>query len=158
MKDKYTALEMEVEIANYFSPRVNLIVPNISWGMWLHECDLLVITPSNYAYEVEIKTDKYDLIKDAQKRHKHNSDKIKKLYFGIPYYLQDYINHIPERAGIIVVGTSLYCRNNVKKTREAQVCGDYKFSDEERYNVARLGSMRIWGLKKALNELKEAKK
>jgi len=148
----YSTLEMEVEIADYFNPRVNLIVPNISWGMYLHECDMLIITPSNYAYEVEIKTDKYDLIKDKEKRHQHNSKKIKKLYFGIPYYLLEYINHIPERAGILVVGESLYMRNNVKKIREAQVWSDYKFTEQEKYNVARLGSMRIWGLKRTLND------
>jgi hypothetical protein len=47
--------EMEVELGRYFNYRQNIIVSNVSWGLGIHECDLLIITKSGYATEVEIK-------------------------------------------------------------------------------------------------------
>jgi hypothetical protein len=140
-------IEIEVAVAEYFNPRTNLIVPNVSWGMFLHECDLLVLTPSGYAYEIEIKTSKQDLIKDLDKPHKHDSKKIKKLYFAIPSKLVDCISYIPERAGVIIINEET---RRCKKIREAKVWNNYKFSDSDRYMLARLGSMRIWNLKQKL--------
>jgi len=145
-----TTAIMEVAIAQYFNYRTNLIVPNISWGLYIHECDLLIITPSGYAYEVEIKTNKHDLIRDQQKHHKHDCRKIKKLYFAIPECLQNYIDCIPEKAGIIIVKYNNY-KWTCYKIREAQINYNYKFSDKERFQVARLGAMRIWDLKDNLN-------
>ena len=57
---------------NFFNYRANLIVPNISWGLGLHECDLLVLTSSGYATEIEIKVSKADLkvVVDAKGRCK----------------------------------------------------------------------------------------
>jgi len=148
-------LDIEIALAEYFNPRANLIVPNVSWGMFLHECDILVITKAGYAWEVEIKTNKYDLIKDKNKSHGHHSNKIKFLYFAIPDYLLQYQEHIPERAGIIVVKYDdrrmhhpIYC----KRTRMPQANSKYKFTTEERYNVARLGAMRIWNLKRIIRD------
>ncbi|MBT9167425.1 MAG: hypothetical protein DDT19_00763 [Syntrophomonadaceae bacterium] len=142
-----TASDIELAVADYFNVRVNLIVPNISWGMFLHECDLLIITKNNYAYEVEIKTSKSDLIADQKKRHNHSNKKIKKLYFAIPDDLLQYAEYIPDYAGIVVIGID----KKAKMVRQAQDTGNYKFTAEEKYNVARLGAMRIWNLKKKLD-------
>jgi len=149
IEGKMNCIEIEVAVAEYFNPRTNLIVPNVSWGMFLHECDLLVLTPSGYAYEIEIKTSKQDLIKDLDKPHKHDSKKIKKLYFAIPSKLIDCLSYIPERAGVIIVNEET---RRCKKIREGKVWNNYKFSDSDRYMLARLGSMRIWGLKKKLSQ------
>ena len=142
--------EMEIALAAYFNYRTNLIVPNVSWGMFLHECDLLIITKAGYAWEIEIKTSKYDLVRDKEKRHNHTSNKIKHLYFAIPDYLLVHQVHIPNFAGIV----SVHRYNNglltCKKIREAKIKSKYKFTIEERYQVARLGSMRIWKLKNKL--------
>jgi hypothetical protein len=154
--DKITCLDIEIAMAHYFNPRVNLIVPNISWGMMIHECDLLILTPSNYAYEVEIKVSKYDLIKDKEKRHKHQSDKIKKLYFAIPnYLLESCLEHIPERAGILTVAHKKYNLSSVKKIREAQVNSNYQFTVGDRYMIARLGVMRTWRLREQIQAMRE---
>jgi len=91
-----TTPEMEIALAEYFGIRQNLIVPNVSWGMDSHECDLFILTPAGYGWEVEIKVSKADLFKDKHKRHRHNSSKIKFLYFAIPEYLERYIDEIPE--------------------------------------------------------------
>ena len=148
--------EVELAVARYFNTRTNLIVPNISWGLYLHECDLLVITKAGYAYEVEIKVSLSDLKADAHKGHNHNSKKIKKLYFAIPEKLLVGIEHIPSRAGIIIIKSEpdyLWCQ----KYREAQVTGDYKFSMEERLKVAMLGTMRMWNCKRIIFDRREAK-
>lgn len=141
-----TSTDIEVAVARYLNPRTNLIVPNISWGLDLHECDLLVVTKSGCAWEIEIKVSKYDLIKDKSKPHKHDSHKIKYLYFAIPESLLEHKEHIPERAGIIVVYKK-DLTTRCETVRQPQSHSNYKFTDSERYAVARLGSMRIWDLK-----------
>ena len=114
---------MELVLSSYFNSRTNLIVPNVSWGLNLHECDLLIVTPAGYAWEVEIKTTKYDLIRDGEKIHKHGSKKIKYLYFAIPEYLLEWQDHIPVRAGILVV--KYFSENShgliVKKIRDPEI-------------------------------------
>ena len=74
--DKITTPEIEVRVASFFNPRQNIIVPNISWGVNLHECDLLIIRKSGYGIEVEIKVSKSDLIADAKKPHHHHDIKV----------------------------------------------------------------------------------
>ena len=148
---KFTTIEMELILSEYLDFVMNLIVPNVSWGMGMHECDLLKLTPSGYASEIEIKVSKADLIKDKEKRHKHDHRKIKHLFFAIPYYLEKYIEHIPDRAGIIIVYESGVCRT----VRDPMIHSNYVFSIEERFKLARLGSIRTWSLKKKIKRMKE---
>lgn len=159
MRSKITTLEMEIALAQYFGIRQNLIVPNVSWGMDTHECDLFILTPSGYGWEVEIKVSKADLIKDKEKRHGHNSGKIKYLYFAIPDYLEKYIFEIPLRAGVIVVrpNKNYECGYWCEKFRRPGANGNYKYTDSERLKIARLGALRIWGLKKKLLKFTEVK-
>ena len=141
-------IEMELALSTYFSPRQNLVIPNVSWGFGLHECDLIVLTKAKYLYEIEIKVSKADLIKDKEKKHQHKSDKIRKLYFAIPEGLQEHTEHIPERAGIIIVGLYSNGRKWCRKIREAKVNPKApKMTIEDCYKLARLGSLRIWSLK-----------
>ena len=66
-------IEVEVAIMQHFDVRRNVIVPNVSWGIFrpgigqLHEIDLLVLSGSNYATEVEIKVTKADLKRIGRK-------------------------------------------------------------------------------------------
>ena len=152
--NKITTPEMEVVIADYFNYRTNIIVPRVSWGAFVHECDLLVLTKANYAIEVEIKIDKYDLKKDILKRHSHNDEKIKKVYMAIPIYLCNELELIPKHFGILIVKDHPYINNSlhVKKIREAKTAHDYKWTDEQKFNLARLGAMRIWRLSEKLNK------
>jgi hypothetical protein len=148
--NKLKAVDIELAVSEYLNPRTNLIVPNVHWGLDIHECDLLVITKAGYAWEVEIKVSKADLMKDGAKRHDHKDRRIKDLWFAIPKHLEPFIEHVPERAGIILVDGKYRCkklRDPVSKKRP------YKFSDEERYNVARLGALRIWGLKQKIRDM-----
>lgn len=152
-----STVEMEIALIGHFNVRQNLIVPNISWGLYLqekifHECDLLVLTGSNYLYEVEIKISKADLIADVFKKHHHLHPAIKRLYFAIPAFLKDDIEHIPERAGIILVHKRkdhIFCRLE-RKPKDQK---GYKLKEEEKLKIALLGSMRIWSLKKKIIKL-----
>ena len=165
-----TTLEMEIALAAHFNHRQNLIVPGVHWGFFIHEIDLFVLTKAGYAYEVEIKVSKADLVKDKGKRHQHRDDKgrIKYLYFAIPESLKAEIVHIPDRAGIIVVEKYMgkwgrYVKDryetyekeayNCRLMRAPEMLGTYKFSDSERYTIARLGALRIWSMKDKLLRL-----
>jgi hypothetical protein len=159
-RQKFTAFDIEMAVSRYFNPRANLIVPNVSWGLFGHEVDLCVLSKNNYASEIEIKISRADLIKDKLKSHCHNDPMIKYLYFAIPEYLLKDIEHIPERAGILVVewikpwsscyGTKYEGRFRCKKHRNPKANGFRQWEDYERNILLRLGCMRIWGLKKKL--------
>lgn len=147
--------DIEIAVAKYFNPRVHLIVPNISWGMNLHECDLLIMNGRNYGVEVEIKISKADLRADCKKPHGHNSNRIRRLFFAIPEYLytDEIVSMIPERAGILVItpaenmGT-YYTRPRCCVKRNAKINKSAKpFSDSERINMGRLGMLRYWDIR-----------
>ncbi len=154
-----TCLEMETIIAGQWNNRTHLIIPNVSWGLGIHECDLLVVTRSGYCTEVEIKVSKADLKKDIAKKHGHSSKKIKTLYFAIPEYLMDCIDMIPERAGIYIVKEVIeysglpyryaQLHRNAITNPDAR-----KLTDIEYNKVSELGCMRIWSLKNNVLELK----
>jgi hypothetical protein len=145
------SIEVEEAVARLFGIRQNIIVPNISWGMMLHECDLLIIRKSGYAIEVEIKVSRWDLRKDLLKTHGHESDRIRELYYAVPSKLYKYAESlVSPHAGIIEVvpGTDLShaeIRRRPKVRSHAR-----KLSNSEITQAARLGCMRIWGLKAKL--------
>lgn len=148
-------IEVEEAVARMFGIRKHFaIVPNVSWGLLSHECDLLVVRKSGYAIEVEIKVSRSDLKKDEQKRHGHIEwqNRIKELYFAVPdKLLGSALEFVPINAGIITVG-----RNNVGVTyahieRPAVSNKHSRALDHaEMLTLARLGSMRILGLKAKL--------
>lgn len=99
-----TAKDIEVKIAKYFDWRRNIIVPNASWGVGLHECDMLILSERNFATEVEIKISRSDLKADQKKEHGHNSVKIKNLWFAVPAELvPSALELCPARAGIFAL-------------------------------------------------------
>jgi hypothetical protein len=169
--DKMKTIEIEEAVARMFGIRQNLIVPNISWGLGLHECDLLIVRKSGCAVEVEIKISLADLKKDARKRHNHidRHNRIGHLYFAVPEKLLGVAErYAPASAGIIVVaptnqfngyedddwvqGEALYIsklrayihRPAIKRKNSG------KLTEAEINYVARLGCMRIWNLKAKL--------
>jgi len=155
MANHETCFEIESAIARYFDPRRNVIVPNVWWGLELnHECDLFVLNQAGYAYEVEIKTSRSDIKADLKKRSHHESKKIRRLYFAIPAKLKDSIDLIPEQAGVLIVGIS----GNVLKLREATLNKTARaLTDKEKAKLGHLGTMRIWKLRKALQDLAKQK-
>jgi hypothetical protein len=149
-------IAMEEAIARMFGIRQNIIVPNISWGIFIHECDLLIVRPSGYAIEVEIKRSKNDLLNDFKKKHNHIDVRIQKLYYAIPEDLLEICEPlIPETAGVITVHQSrgsVYAiiHREIKPNKSRR-----KLTDIEILKVAKLGCMRIWGLKHKLSLIKK---
>ena len=153
-------LDIEIKMMQHLNIRQNIIVPNVSWGMYIggkimHECDLLMLSSSGYATEIEIKVSKSDLLKDDEKRHKHKHHCITQLYFAVPLKLKDVaLNCIPERAGLYTLEKRksdgcIFVKKEKKAIRRNPAI---KWTDEDRFQLARLGTMRILGLKKKLNK------
>lgn len=159
-----SCLEIESVVADMWGYSKNLIVPNISWGAGLHECDLLILRKSGWAVEVEIKISMSDLKKDATKTHAHLSDKIIHLYFAVPDKLIPYLALIPERAGIILISPYTYHHwsKGLRTTFKGEIVRNpasnpkaVKWTEKERMNLGRLGCMRIWSLKKSLIQARQ---
>lgn len=147
-----TTDEIELAIAKYYEWKNLLAIPNISYGLNLHECDLLVLSKSGYATEIEIKISKSDLKADSHKFHQHKSNRIKYLYFAIPEKLENCISLIPERAGVIIVSPE----EQVRMIREAKVNNNIKkFTEEEISKFYRLGCLRMWKLRRNIKHLIE---
>jgi hypothetical protein len=153
--NKLHAGHIEVILARYLDPQLNLIVPNVSWGLNIHEVDLLVVTQCGYAWEIEIKTSLSDLKADGNKKHGHYSEKIKRLYFAVPEELEEQaLKYIPERAGLFVIINKEY----VKLIKPAKInTMARKLTDEEIKKVHELAAMRLWSLKEIIYRLQEEK-
>jgi hypothetical protein len=154
-----TTRDIEIAVARHFNYRANLIVPNVWWGWRLrHEADLLVVRPSGYCDEVEIKVSLSDIKADLKKRWSHWDDnRVLRVWFAVPEHLAG-CEHIPAQAGVLSVsrrpkkqGTGW--RDTITVVRPAKLrdkrCRQ-KISDRDRLKLAELGAMRIWDLKSAL--------
>ena len=149
---KLTSLDVEVAVAQYFGPRQNLAVPNLSHGLLKYEADLVFMTKSGYLTEVEIKVTKADVKRDLEKNHRHDDPRIKQLYFAIPDYLdtEEVRAMIPQRAGILTVSSDRdLTYRYVKCTRNPYVDTSTRaLGLSDMYQFARLGALRIWALKR----------
>lgn len=151
VKEELHEGDMQVILARYFNSSSNVIVPNVSWGLGLHEIDLLILTSSNYAWEIEIKISISDLRADKKKHHAHYSNKIKRLYFAIPEKLQEgALPLIPERAGLLLVAPNHYVR-----LIKAPIINKAarKFTDKEVQKLYELAAIRLWSLKEVVYRL-----
>jgi len=167
-RGKLTTLDMEVALMHGFNPRQNIIVPNVSWGIWdrgsgaLHECDLIILSGSDYATEIEIKVSKFDLLRDKDKRHKHAHGMIRRFYYAVPDELEEVAKiEIPDRAGLITVssqeikGAGGFYYYRIRTVRECKInTSAEKWSEDHRMQLMRLGTMRILGLKQKVLTLK----
>ena len=150
---------MEVAIAKYFSYRLHIIVPNVSWGFFNHECDMFLIRKSGYGFEVEIKRSKSDMLADFKKKHGHKdrANRIVQLFYAFPEELLSKVEDmVPEECGIITVkkykSVGNEYRAHASMHRDAKRRkGAKPLTQKEQLKIARLGTMRIWTLKEKLN-------
>lgn len=150
-----TTADIEIAVARFLNPRINVIVPNVSWGFGLrHECDLLVVSPLGYAMEIEIKTSRSDIKADQKKGHRHISNKIKRFSFAVPDYLVD-CPELPKDCGLIAVDQTLKCET-LRPPRINKSAG--KLTDKQILKLLHLGCQRIWSLKEAVIAAKMRKK
>ena len=159
-------IEMEIALMEYFNFRIGPIITNVSADSFLvnHECDILRLSASGYATEVEIKISKADLLADKKKKHSHIDPRIKDFYFAVPKELEEFaLSNIPDRAGLLVIrkikidyvnivkGFHTVEEYRVEKVRKCEKCKNpVKWSDKTINNLNRLGSMRIHTLKKKI--------
>jgi len=157
-----STVEMEVAIAKMFDIRKHIVVPNLSWGFdGMHECDLFFVRKTGYAFEVEIKRSKADLLADFKKGHNHvdKKNRIVQLYYAIPReLLKKCEEHIPEDSGIIICekyesNGKYYSYASIHREAKRKK-GARKLNAKERLKVASLGCMRIWKLKEKIIHLK----
>ena len=148
--------DIEIAIAYYFGITSNLMVPNVSYGMFSHECDLIKLTGSNICSEIEIKISIQDMKNDLKKKHLHKDKLIHELYFAIPDYLKDNIDLIPLHAGILIVKSDSQAKHlPVECIRRAKRDIKIKWTIDDKIRLLRLSTMRIWNLKIKLREEKE---
>lgn len=139
-----------------------VVVTNVSWGMLPWEADLLVMSGGGFLYEVEIKISIADLKRDARKRKwamtgqgYPAAQQLRGMWFAMPEKVwshKDAAAAVPDRAGVIVVKGAPGARRDTwpeiirpcKHNREAR-----PLPMPERFQLARLGTMRYWARKEA---------
>lgn len=150
--------DIEIAAARHFNYRLNIIVPNVSWGMGLqYEADLVVLRPSDYAIEIEIKTSKADVERDLHKRHRHDSRLFRELWFAVPEYLSRDSN-IPDAAGILAIEDLEHGFKPVKIRPPKPNKAALRWTSNQKNKLLHLGMMRIWGLKENLSAQKQRRK
>ena len=151
MTPKWTSDEIEIAVAHYFDYRANIVVPNVSWGLGLsYEADVVVLRPSGFAVEVEIKVTASDIRADLRKRwDAHRSPLFRQLWFAVPAELQD-CDAIRPEAGILAVSRTHSTPRPYAVTvvRPAEIRKDArKWSPKQRDKLLCLAAMRIFDLK-----------
>lgn len=172
MYEKTTTLDLELAVMRYFDIRKNLIVPGITEmsNLVSFELDMIVITKANMAYGFELKNTKADLKKDFSKGQLKEIDevwngktgleryygKFKHFYYVVPRLIKDdALALVPDMFGVFVVDKMKGGVVRFYDARPAKKLFNYKWSDEEKYAVARLGAMRIYGLKRKIELILE---
>lgn len=169
---KTTTLDIELAIMNYFNFRYDVMVPNVSnmMGLVPFEVDMLVLRKSDLAYGFEIKTSKADLRADFKKPQHTEIDiihsgktglerwfgKFKYFYYAVPEDLKQLaLELIPEFCGLMVFDEKEYPEiSRFYIERYGKGLFNYHWSAKERYELARLGTMRIKNLKTIIVEHK----
>ena len=172
---------MEIVLMRHFDIRRNLIVPCITDSSFLthFEIDLLVLSKSGYATAIEIKVSKADLKSDLKKKHiaglstinfmndnshrDHYFKNIKYFYYSVPEDLKDEaIEQIPDFAGLLISKKVKWYNNDIFvnkiiEVRSPKLLYSKKSTEKMRYDLARLGAMRILTLKQNINILIDQK-
>jgi hypothetical protein len=163
---KVTAQCLEITAALHFDYRRNLIVPNVSYGMGIgYEADLVIVSKSHYATEIEIKISIYDLRNDLKKRKFHPYlnwlNRFRQFYYLIPEemlkYQDEILNIILPSAGLMVrkhrvvedrYTGKISLEYYIETVRAAKInTKAMKLSDIEYLHLCHLAAMRIWTLK-----------
>ncbi len=155
-----TSAEIEIAVIRQkYPPRQWMVIPNASWGLGLgYEADLLVISKSGYASEIEIKISVADFKKDLQKekftyppRRDKWLNRIKQFYYAFPAELKDKILPlVPDFAGVITVRRDLHetwYHDVCDLVKPAQIRTVIPFSQEQLIHAGMLMQMRYWDLR-----------
>ena len=144
--------ELELAVVSFFDTRAELIVPNVSWGLGLnYEADLMILNKSEYLYEVELKVSKSDMKADLKKHMAHSCKYVKRLYYAFPEeLLETALQILPEDVGLISAYYDSAGRPRVTEKRKPKDRECEKMPIRKQYELARLGALRIWNLKRII--------
>ena len=105
---------------------------------------MVVLRDSGYAIEIEIKISASDIMADVHKKHTHDSDLFRQLYFAVPAELAENKN-IPEKAGILSFDYNSEGSGFIEQKRAAKVNRwAQKISEKQKMKLASLGCERMW--------------
>lgn len=115
------------------------------------EADLVALAPSNWLYEIEIKISAADFKRDGGKtKHRlwesfRGNELIRGFYYAMPGFVWDRVKGEPAvaHAGIIAVGGDWSQFGTVIRRPRLNACAR-KLTGAERFQLARLGTMRYW--------------
>lgn len=150
------AVQVELVVARHFNYRQNIIVPNVWWGLGLgYEADMVVLRPSGWAVEVEIKVTAADIRRDLDKRRlAHHSPLFRQLWFAVPEALASN-EYIPQQAGVLAVTLNRGVYQATTQRSAALNKEARQWTELEQMKLLHLGLMRIWGLKEGLDAAKK---
>lgn len=163
LNTKLSLNDIECLLVNYFGGcRMILAVPNVYWGLLDHEADLIIVTAKRYITEIEIKRSWTDFVNDFKKKHIHQDDKnrIARFYYAVPdsisdkviAYLEEHMEDCSHLCGVITYldekpanryHLQLYIKKEFKKRNK----GVQPITIEDMYQLARLGTLRMWKMK-----------
>jgi hypothetical protein len=153
--NKLKSVDIALAVANHFSYLRNIIVPNISHSLFpCQEVDVLVVMPSRWAIEVEIKVSFSDIKADLHKRHSHWNKLIRQTYFAIPRELavrEEVLEAIPSMFGVLSVDDTSHitCIRAAALNKQA-----VKLTEEQVRTVMRMATLRVWSLTSKNRRLK----
>lgn len=169
---KRSLLDIEIGLANKFEWKRNVVTFNIcGWSGTLpifHECDVLVMSKSGYLTEVEIKRSFVDFKNDFKKHRTPNSyNLIKNFWYCVPegihekcfqYWKQNPLSF--RINGFITYNEyqfdewgPVFREHIVENPETLPVRKPVKLSIEQQFEVARLASMRVIGMKEKFRKL-----
>ena len=165
-----TAKQIELLLTrDMFKPFKNIVLPNVATGPVLGEADLLVLRPSDWLEEIEIKVDFQDFKREFTadtKQHKHkllvNGIKgkphtIKRFWYAVSSDIATRVTPlIPAHAGLIVAHRRLEVVKAAPNLKMAR-----KLTPQERIALLEKAYYRYWrfrglGGEDALNHSVEA--
>lgn len=151
--------EIEFYLATYSGWRQNIVVPNVSWGFFdTHEADLLVMTPSGYLTEIEIKRSYQDLLADFEKKTNHYENKVEYMYYAVPKSIAEKsweaivksFHGSKPKCGMLTYTDGGFIEIRYTAPSISKIKGKNKESNklyiEEQLKIARLGNIRYWTL------------
>lgn len=159
MDTKLDIHEIEYFIAKDAGWRNHVIIPNVSWGFFnSHEADIVILSPSGYLTEIEIKRSCSDLCNDFKKATTHYENKVENLYYAVPRAIagkcwerivESFHGNMP-KCGVLTYTEGGAIDIYKKAPSLSAMAHKQKDSNrlflEEQLKLARLGTMRYWSL------------
>lgn len=123
-----------------------VVVPNVSWGLFPWEADLIVARKSRYLVEIETKISMADWKADFAKGKfglREFADMVREFWYCAPERLAARWTELPlpEFAGVIAITED----DKIKILRPAKTRKTArKLTDKEILQIARLGAIKAW--------------